>query len=161
MTERTDYLATRLREKGAATAEFFRALPPAAWQATVYTEGAAWDARQVLCHFVSSERAFLRLFEDILAGGEGSPEDFDINRFNESQVGKMADLSADELIAQFEATRAEMIALVERLDDADLEREGRHPFFGVDRLEKFVKLIYRHNMLHERDIRRALDGSAA
>jgi hypothetical protein len=49
-----------------------------------------------------------------------------------------------------------MAALVEGLNDADLDREGRHPFFGVDRVEKFAKLVYRHNMLHERDVRRAL-----
>lgn len=160
MADRITQLAARLRDKGAETVEFFQTLPPAAWQSTVYTEGSAWDVRQVLCHFVSAERSFLVLFENIIAGGEGSPEGFDIDHFNEREVSRMADLAAGELIAQFEQTRAAMVAFVEKMADADLDREGRHPFFGVDRLEKFVKLIYRHNMLHERDIRRSLDGSA-
>jgi uncharacterized damage-inducible protein DinB len=154
VSDRTDHIAGRLRQKGADTAAFFRALPPGAWAAPVYTDGMAWDARQVLCHFVAAEREFIRLFEDVLDGGEGTPEGFDLDAFNERTVAEM-----DDLIAAFEAVRAEMAALVEGLDDADLDREGRHPFFGVDRVEKFAKLIYRHNMLHERDIRRALGSS--
>ena len=41
-------------------------------------------------------------------------------------------------------------------DETDLDREGRHPFFGPSALEKLLKLVYRHNMLHLRDIRHAL-----
>jgi hypothetical protein len=54
--------------------------------------------------------------------------------------------------------RQAMVALVEGMDDADLEREGRHPFFGVGKMEQFLKLVYRHNMIHERDVRKALDA---
>ena len=68
MTDRIATLAKRLREKGAATAAFFRALEPHDWSVTVYTEGGAWDARQVLCHFVSAEEPLLRLFRNIAAG---------------------------------------------------------------------------------------------
>jgi uncharacterized protein (TIGR03083 family) len=159
MSERSTHIAGRLRQKGADTTAFFRALPPEAWAAPIYTDGMAWNVRQVLCHFVAAEREFIRLFEDVLNGGEGTPEGFDLDAFNERTVAEMDGLPPDDLIAAFEAVRAEMAALVEGLSDADLNREGRHPFFGVDRVEKFAKLIYRHNMLHERDIRRALGGS--
>jgi uncharacterized protein (TIGR03083 family) len=156
MSDRTEPITARLIEKGQETAAFFRALTPQQWQARVYTEGSQWDARQVLCHFVSAERAFLRIFEDVMQGGPGAPEGFNIDRFNEREVSQMAMLAPQELIAQFEQVRAAVVAFVQGLDDSDLDREGRHPFFGVDRLEKFLKLIYRHNMIHERDVRRAL-----
>lgn len=157
MPDQVKQIARRLQEKGAETVAFFRGLAPEDWEKRVYTEGTRWDVRRVLCHFVSAERSFLRLFEDIMAGGEGTPEDFDLDRFNESQVAKMDGLSPEELIRRFEEARAAMVAFVEGLSEADLEREGRHPFFGMDRLEKFLKLVYRHNMIHERDVRRALE----
>lgn len=156
MGDRTTTIVTRLTERGAESAAFFRSLTPAQWRTRIYADGPQWDARQVLCHFVSAERAYLRIFEDVLQGGPGAPPDFDIDRFNAHEVAQMEALTPQELIAQFEAARAATVAFVWRLEDADLDREGRHPFFGVDRLEKFLKLIYRHNMLHERDIRRAL-----
>jgi uncharacterized protein (TIGR03083 family) len=157
MSERADHIAGRLRQKGAESVEFFQTLPRKAWHTIIYADGMAWNARQVLCHFVATERAFLRLFKNVLSGGEGTPENFDLDVFNERQVAKLDGQPPDDLIAAFEAARAETIALVEGMDDADLDREGRHPFFGVDRMEKFAKLVYRHNMIHERDIRRALE----
>ncbi len=156
MGDRTTAIIARLIEKGAESAAFFRSLIPAQWHTRVYADGPQWDVRQVLCHFVSAERAYLRIFEDVLRGGPGAPPNFDIDRFNAHEVEQMEPLTPQELIAQFEAARAATVAFVRQLEDADLDREGRHPFFGVDRLEKFLKLIYRHNMLHERDIRRAL-----
>ncbi len=157
MSDRVTPILERLREKGAETVAFFRSLSPAEWRTQVYTEGTQWDVRRVLCHFVSAERAYMKIFQDVMQGGPGAPEDFDINAFNEREVAMMADLTPEDLIAQFEAARAETVAFVRTLSEADLDREGRHPFFGVDRMEKFLKLIYRHTLIHERDIRHVLN----
>jgi hypothetical protein len=127
----------------------------------VYTEGTDWTPREVMCHFVSAERAFLRIFQDVAAGGEGAPEDLDINEFNEGEVAGMADESPRALLEQFREARAALIAFMQTLDDADLDRQGRHPWFGFDKMEKFTKLVYRHNMIHQRDIRRTLNGEDA
>jgi hypothetical protein len=43
------------------------------------------------------------------------------------------------------------------MSDEDLGREGRHPWLGWDKIGKFLKLVYRHNMIHQRDMRRALE----
>ncbi|GAB4477306.1 MAG: hypothetical protein Kow00124_20370 [Anaerolineae bacterium] len=165
MSDRRDRIAARLQERGAETLAIFTALEPGEWDSPVYPADDAgaplWTARDMLCHFISAERSFLRLFEDVLAGGSGAPEDFDIDRFNRSQVAKMADIPIEELLEQFAAIRGEVIAFVRALDEADLDREGRHPFFGIVSLEKALKLIYRHNGLHERDMRRALGEDAS
>lgn len=160
MGEQTQQIAERLRDRGEETVAFFEGLSPAEWEATVYTEGSAWDARQVLAHFVSAETEYLRVFRNVLDGGEGVDEDFSIDAFNEAEVALMHDTPA-ALIDRFRQVRAETVDLVAGMEDSDLDREGRHPFFGWDRMEKFVKLIYRHNMIHQRDIRRALDGEDA
>jgi hypothetical protein len=52
-----------------------------------------------------------------------------------------------------------MIVLLRGFDEADLDRQAHHPWLGFDRVEKFVKLVYRHNMIHQRDVRRTLGGS--
>ena len=158
MGQLTEQIANRLRKKGEETLGFFGGLAEGQWEAVVYTEGAAWTVHQVLCHFVSAERAFLRLFKNVLAGGEGTPEGFDVDGFNAAQVEQLRPRGSGELLDLFRAARREMVALVVEMDDADLEREGRHPFFGVDKMEQFLKLVYRHNMIHERDVRKALDA---
>jgi hypothetical protein len=62
------------------------------------------------------------------------------------------------MITAFEETRAATLSVIESLSDSDLDRQGRHPWLGVAELEKIIKLIYRHNMLHQRDIQKALES---
>jgi uncharacterized protein (TIGR03083 family) len=156
MGERQDLILRRLTEEGEATLEFFRGLDEADWERRIYTDGSQWTVRQVLCHFVSAESGFLRLARNILDGGEGAPEGMDIDEFNEGEVGAMADRTPAELLPEFQRLRAEMVQLVRGMSEADFDPEGRHPFFGRSSMEKLLKLIYRHTMIHLRDVRRVL-----
>jgi uncharacterized protein (TIGR03083 family) len=158
VAQNVDQIVKRLTDEGQKTLAFFRGLAPEEWEAQVYTEGTQWTVRQVLCHFVSAERAFERYGRDIVNGGEGAPEDFVIDEFNEREVAAMAGASNKDLITQFEDARQATIALVAGMTEDDLQREGRHPWFGWDRIDKFLKLVYRHTMIHQRDVRRALEG---
>jgi hypothetical protein len=47
----------------------------------------------------------------MLTGGPGSPQDFDLERFNRTQPAKLDGLSLDELIERFGAVRRETIAI--------------------------------------------------
>jgi hypothetical protein len=58
------------------------------------------------------------------------------------------------LIDQFKRLRQETIELVLNMNTSDLEKQGRHPFFGMAALEDIIKLIYRHGQIHLRDIRK-------
>ena len=156
MSKRRDLITKRLSEEGEAVLEFFHGLDDAAWERRIYTEGSQWTVRQVLCHFVSAENGFLRLARNILDGGAGAPEGMDIDEFNEGEVGAMADRTPADLLPEFQRLRAEMIQLVRGMSESDFDREGRHPFFGPSSMEKLLKLIYRHNMIHLRDVRRTL-----
>jgi uncharacterized protein (TIGR03083 family) len=154
MPETPAFLSERLKSEGEKMAAFFAALPPDQWGAEVYTEGGLWTVRSVLAHFVTAERGFLALFEGIRAGGPGAPEDFSIDRYNASQQEKTRDMPPEELLAQFTAVRAEMAAWVAGLAEADLAREGRHPFLGQATLAEMVKMVYLHNHIHLRDLRK-------
>ena len=96
------------------------------------------------------------LFQDLLAGGPGSPEDFDLDRFNRTQPKKLDGLSLGDLCDQFRSGRREIIAIVENMADKDLDREGRHAFHGHGRLERFITWVYEHARLHLDDIRKIL-----
>jgi hypothetical protein len=110
-------------------------------------------------HIVEAEASVPRLILNILGGAEGSPEDFDLDRYNESRV-KKADAveSTDEaLLGMFMDRRAATIKMVKGMTEEDLNREGRHPFLGWSRVEDMVKLMYMHVQLHQRDIRKKLN----
>jgi hypothetical protein len=157
---KTQDIIKRLSDKGAESVSYFSALPPDAWAQQVYDTGSEWDVRQVLCHFVAAESSFTRIWDAAMRGDTHAPDVFNIDAFNAESVGAMGDMLPDALIAQFQRTRAGTIRFLESIDDPDLERESWHPWFGWDKLEKFLKLVYRHNMLHERDVRKALEAGS-
>ncbi|MDO9130776.1 MAG: DinB family protein [Anaerolineales bacterium] len=156
MTETPAFLVERLKTEGEKTATFFAALNADQWQATVYTENAEWRVRDVLAHFISAEKSFLALFENIRNGAPGAPEDFSIDRFNVSQVAKMQSHSQSELLAEFGNTRAETTRWVAALSEFDLLKRGRHPGLGVASLAEMIKMIYLHNQMHYCDLGRVL-----
>jgi hypothetical protein len=161
MGDTAERLAGRLQVEGEKTVAFFQALTPEEWRVQIYETGTNWSVRQILAHFVSTEVGFGELIENIQSGGGGTPEDFDIDRYNERRVAKLQPEEIDGLIAQFTAARSVNIRRVLAMQPADLERQGRHPFLGVVPLEEIVKLLYRHNQIHQRDIRRAISPDQA
>jgi uncharacterized protein (TIGR03083 family) len=157
MQTRQAFIIKRLNDEGQKTAAFFRGLSAEDFAQQVYTTGPNWLVRDILAHFVSAEQTFVFYGRQILAGGEGAPEDFVIDEYNATQVGALRDADPAGLIEQFEAARAETVGMMEDMAEADFDRVGRHPWFGKVPLENMGKLIYRHNMLHERDVRKALE----
>ncbi len=156
MTDTPEHLTKRLLEEGEKTIAFFRALPPGQWEVQVYAEGMCWNVQQVLAHFVSTENSLARLVANIQAGGAGAPVDFNIDAYNERKVAELRAASTAELIDRFAAQRRQTADLVARLQPEDLSRAGRHPFLGVAPLEEIIKLIYRHNGIHLRDVRKVI-----
>jgi len=153
MPESPAFLAERLRAEGERIAAFFAELTGYEWQQVVYTEGAEWKVRDMLAHFVSVEKSILKLFENIREGGMGASEDFSVNRFNAEQVSKLAEISPSDLLAQYLEARARMIAWVSGLSGSELQKTGRHPFLGVTTLGEMIKMVYRHNQIHLRELR--------
>lgn len=151
-------ISRRMMSEGNKTVEYFHGLPTQAWKQQVYTTGSCWTVHQVLAHFVSAEIGLSTLVRDVITDGRGAPEGFNIDDFNEKEVAGLRDMTATALIDRFTRARADFSTLVNSLSPADLDRLGRHPWFGETELRKALKLVYRHNMIHLRDIRRALES---
>jgi len=157
MPDSPDLIAERMQVEGRKTLEFFRALTPEQWESTIYTEGSVWSLRDVLAHFVSAESGIQRLVENILSGGTGSPEDFDLNAYNERKVAGLKGTSHEALLAQFASARERSVASVRSFSAADLAKVGRHPWLGMAQVADILKMMYRHNQIHQREIRRILN----
>jgi hypothetical protein len=155
MSEITE-LAEKLKSEGDKFIRIFSELSEAQWQTEVYTEGATWTVRNVLSHFVTSEGGLVKLFEQIRQGGSGIADDFSIDRYNASQQEKTKDLPVAELLEKYKSIRAETITWVSGLKESDLEIKGRHPFLGETVLREMIKMLYLHNQIHYRDLKKVL-----
>ena len=151
-----DLIRKRLRDEGDKLIMTFESLSPARRSMTIYSDGMEWTLQDLLAHLGSAERAFLYYGRDILIGGEGAPEDFDIDAFNNGEVGSLRNRTYEQLLDDLRAVSRETIDMVDQIADEDFARTGRHPFFGQMTIEEMFKLIYRHNMMHLRDVRRAI-----
>ena len=149
-------LATKLRSEGERTAAFFSALPEEDWQRALYLDGAEWEVRDALEHLIQSEASLRVLFKQVVAGGEGAPANFDIDGFNRERTGRLAALSREELLQRFAHERNKTADFANGLTDEQLALRGRHPALGESSIEEMLKLIYVHNTMHMRDIKRAV-----
>jgi len=156
MTDTPQFLQERLLSEAEKTLDFFRQLPEESWQRVLYTEGAHWTVRQVLAHFAAAEESIHRLIQNILAGGGGTPEDFNLDVYNERKVAALNEATTADLMQQFSANRQKNASLVAGMSQEDLAKTGRHPFLGIASLADIIKLLYRHNQIHLRDIRKVL-----
>ncbi|HTP09235.1 MAG TPA: DinB family protein, partial [Anaerolineae bacterium] len=146
----------RLRDEGDKLLALFGSLRPEQWRTVIYTDGMTWTIKDVLAHQIAAEREFQFYGRDVLNGGQGAPRDFVINEFNNRSVAAQADRTLAQLIEDFRAARQDSIEFVALIGPDQFAWEGWHPFFGQMTLEDLFKLIYRHNMMHVRDIRHVL-----
>jgi hypothetical protein len=152
----TAELAEKLTKEGEKFVEFFSNLKDEDWTKEIYTEGEMWTLRNVLSHFVTSERGLVKLFETIRQGGAGATDDFSIDRYNAAQQLKTKDLAPAELLEQYKEVRANSVAWVSGLKDEELEIKGRHPFLGETVIREMIKMLYIHNQTHFRDVKKVL-----
>ena len=156
MSDKANKLADKLTQEGERSLAFFRALPAEMWHKQIYSEGAAWTTRDIFEHLATSEHGMKRLCEQIIATGVGAAEDFDIDTHNKSRTGRFAHLSLEDLTQMVVDTRARTITYARTLDDAQLEKRGRHPAMGDSSIEGILKIMYLHNTLHISDIKKTM-----
>lgn len=155
MSEITE-LAEKLKSEGEKFVSIFSRLTDDQWNQEVYTEGSTWTIRNVLAHFVTSERGLLKLFEQIRQGGTGAADDFSIDRYNAAMQARTKESTPQALLEQYKEVRANAIAWVSGLQESELEITGRHPFLGQTVLREMIKMLYIHHLTHYRDMKKAL-----
>lgn len=155
MSEITE-LAEKLEAEGERFVSIFSGLADDQWNQEVYTEGTTWTIRNVLAHFVTSERGLIKLFEQIRQGGTGAAEDFSIDRYNAAMQERTKEAAPRELLEQYKQIRAASIAWVSGLKEEELEIMGRHPFLEITSIREMIKMLYIHNMTHYRDMKKSM-----
>jgi hypothetical protein len=146
----------KLQEEGDKTIDLFSSFSRKEWAALVYFDKMEWQVKDLLAHFISAEKSFLLLFNNILESKQGALEEFSIDEFNNSQVLKMKNIEKEMLIELFRATRSQTINWLKVLPESDLEIIGNHPAMGEVKIIEMVKMIYLHNQMHMRDLRSAI-----
>ncbi len=151
-SKRIEKLITRLERGLHKTNEILDTLDQDGWQEPVEGESDGWTVKDLVAHFIVSEEHLLMIAKDIAAGGEGAPEDIDIDAFNEDQLARQPDRTPDELQVLLGGIRETTIDWVVEQDDETLDRVGRHPTLGDSSVETIIFSIYGHQLLHMREL---------
>jgi len=152
LSPRVQTLISKLEKGAQKTNEIFSKLTPEQWNQVIFDEPAKWTWRDLLAHFVSAEEHLLELAQNVAAGGEGSPEDFDFDAFNAQEQERLRDYPPARLLAMLDLARQETLDWVATLNDTHLDYQGRHPALGIVSVETMVTAIYGHQLLHMREV---------
>lgn len=127
------------------------------WEAPIYSDGAAWNLRQLLIHIGIAEKGMLGQVQRITGGEEGVPADFDLERYNRRSVEKRADMTAEQARAAIDEAQAEIFAWLDSVDDeVTLDLEGRHGSLMILSVERILLELGNHRRNHAQDIANAL-----
>ena len=126
------------------------------WDTSVYSEGAAWNIRELLLHLMNAEPSQLRLMQNIASGQGGVPDDFDLERYNRRIVEKNQEVTVEQARENLRQSRAALLAWIPEVTDEQFAMKGRHGAGHVLSVERIIKVIAGHEQSHAGDIARAL-----
>ncbi len=149
---RGEKLVEKLKRGISKSQEVFRSVEPDLWEQPIFDDPESWDLKDLVAHFIYSEELVLSIAQDIAFGGEGFPEDIDIDAFNENGIETLRHRSVDDLLDILTEIRKASIAWVLELDELELDRVGRHPVLGASNVETIINSIYAHQLLHMREL---------
>jgi hypothetical protein len=127
------------------------------WQAPAYDEGSQWTVADMFRHVVDSERGMIGTMNAIRQGGEGVPADFDLGRWNQRVVNKLADKTPLELFEDMGENRIRLFAFIDSLEAEDWARQGRHASLRTMTLEQICNTIGDHEKGHLEMMRQAVE----
>jgi hypothetical protein len=112
--------------------------------------------RQLLIHLAISDKGLNNQVMGIAEGREVIPADFDIDRYNKRLVEKQAEMSPEQARASLAESRAALLAWLDTVDSAALERSGRHASLKIMTVREILEAMIAHERDHARDIAQAL-----
>lgn len=108
-----------------------------------------WSVKDALAHLAGAERGMLGIAKRMMKGEDPQlAPGYDNDEYNARQVAKRKSLSLAELRAELEATRAELMALLESITSKQLELRGQHPLEGEVSLKELLVILYSHETTH-------------
>jgi len=153
MSKRKDKLRQAMQADHAASLAIFNRVTPEQWgQPVPSDEGVDWKARDVLSHVAASEGSQLVVIQRVLNGQGSVPEDFDVNRYNRRSVQKQAERTPVEFLASIDRDHAQVLAALDGLDEAELDKTGRHARGDTLTIEGFFNRITEHRRQHAEEL---------
>jgi hypothetical protein len=126
------------------------------WDTQVYSDGAAWTVQQLLTHLAISDKGQTNVVMGIAEGREVVPADFDLQRYNQRSVEKRADLTVEQARNEMLASREQFNSWLDTIDEATLEKQGRHASLRILSVAQFLQVMADHERDHANDIARVL-----
>ncbi len=161
MSARSAALRKQLETHHAELQVMLGSLHPEQMQSAVYAHGTAaeWTVQALLAHIANAAEGMLQIAQAVARGGNPVPEDWDVDRWNQSQVRKHAAQPAAALISRIQTAHAGWIEFVEVVSDLELERMGRHPIGRTLSVKQMVQTHALHQVQHIRELAAALAQS--
>ncbi len=122
------------------------------WETPVYSEGAAWNVKQLLIHLAISDKGQSITVQKIAVGQDPIPEDFDVERYNRRSVEKQADMTVEQARESLRESRADLMAWLDTIEEAALSRQGRHANLNIFSVSQFLDIMAHHEQTHADDI---------
>src|SRR5579871_3905277 len=114
------------------------------WDTQIYSDGAAWNARQLLIHLAISDMGQTNSVMAIAAGQDNIPADFDLDRYNKRSVEKRADMTPAEARQMMVEARAKLNDWLDTVDEATLSKRGRHGSLNIYTVAEFLHVMADH-----------------
>ena len=118
------------------------------WEKEIQDEDQKWTVRQIVSHMVSAQKGMSGQIAGIKDGAEGVPPDFDLHRWNRRSIEKAGDKSPQELLTTLDEDRAALKETMSNLQEADLDKRGRHGSLRIMSIEEIARLIGTHEAEH-------------
>lgn len=131
-------------------------LQPADWDKPVQMVDGGWTVKQMMLHLATSETGQIATGKAIAAGQPTVPDDFDLNRYNNRQVEKNKGKQPPEILFGMAESRQKLLAFLDEVSEADLEKRGKHARGDVISLEQLFYRISEHEAEHTVQIKQAL-----
>jgi uncharacterized protein (TIGR03083 family) len=156
MADRKANVLEKLAEVRQALLEMVAQIEAEAWERKVFSESEEWRVSDLFRHVVGAEPSMARLIENIRDGGQGASPDFDLARWNDSRVKKSRHKTIADLTADLTKNRADLLEVVDTLDEDDWDKQGLHGSLEMMTIEEILHRIADHEAHHMADIQQAV-----
>jgi len=156
MSDRKPAIRQHLDTTRAAVLSLFSSFDAADWDRPVASSEGAWTAKQALTHLVASEPGQLSIGQRMLTGEAKLGEGFSLDIWNQRQVEKRKDMTPQALLDELAASRRKLLAWIDTLSEADLDKSGQHGRGDVITVEQLCYRVGDHEVEHAAEIKRAL-----